>query len=130
MDGRTMDLPNSKRSKANERHEIFTRNFAHVDGNFPSQVYLVGNYHRVNGIANQALSHFSQTELFADLSASSTITSISFDNESKGSKGSKGSKASALLPFVPETKPHISLSKPFVLRKHQIGWFIIAILLP
>ena len=80
----------------------FVRTFAHVDGNWPSFVYIsVQRQHAPNfsRLAKACLrDYLRQKSVAGELLSSSSI--------------------------VVEDAPHISLSKPFILRSHQIEPFL------
>lgn len=98
-----------KRKAGEDKGGSFSRNFQHVDGNWPSYVYITGQYKKLDRIANDAIERFSRTYLFSSLC----------DCGPDGQDGQDGQDDGVIL--MPEASPHISLSRPFVLRKHQIG---------
>ena len=88
---------------SSKKKKVFQRNFDHVDGNWPSHVYLLGNFRkgRFLSLRKKLITNF--MKLCDDESIKVTSSSSAVDS------------------VVIEDDPHISLSKPFVLRKHQIG---------
>lgn len=74
--------------------------------------YYIGSS-KLYALYNQCLAHFSQHYSFAQLTAVHV----------KPSSGASSRSSSNVLDLVIEEKPHLSISRPFILRFHQIASF-------
>jgi hypothetical protein len=101
------------KSNQEEKNHAFKRNFEHIDGNWPSHIYLNGTiYHKLlifltNELCEVKISRRLRALIYAALTSFNTLNHKGIE-----------------YLLIKDDKIHISLSRPFVLRHHQISSFI------